>query len=232
MISQKKPILLLDIGNVLFTVNMDYVYSKLVESQLFDSTSQAFCYMKAIEQIQNLGIASFDTAMLYQYTFNNISKFSDLHTVNSIWLSDEAIIPNKVILDYVESLVQDKKITGVVIASNMGIEHKQKIIKSHQLFENDCVMRHFSSDIGSVKPQYNYWQTLHQRIINKFDFDISDSLIYVDDRVDFLQGAISYFNEIKCNSLCTYQYDSSQTAEKEFSIKIENIFKYLGEINA
>lgn len=221
---QLKPILILDVGNVLFTVNMDYLYDELVELGLFRDKHVAYQYSKQIEHLQNIGAIDYLNAIVNHNVFNNHKKKIVNVIYNEavkLWMSDECMKPNKVILDYVYKLLQDDRIGGVAIASNMGFDHKDKVIRSHSLFSHDKVLCHFSCDVGAVKPQYLYWHTLSERIKKKFVNVYNNSFVYVDDRYDFLQGANSFINENNLKNCTLLIYNSSMHSQEKFCDLIE-----------
>ena len=189
---QLKPILILDVGNVLFTVNMDYLYDELVELGLFRDKHVAYQYSKQIEHLQNIGAIDYLNAIVNHNVFNNHKK----KIVNVIY-------------------------NGVAIASNMGFDHKDKVIRSHSLFSHDKVLCHFSCDVGAVKPQYLYWHTLSERIKKKFVNVYNNSFVYVDDRYDFLQGANSFINENNLKNCTLLIYNSSMHSQEKFCDLIE-----------
>jgi hypothetical protein len=242
---------ILDMGNVLVSVDMDSFFKELVNIGLFQTTDQALRFCIQIENLQNLGIINFYNAIASHSTFScNCGNFpagrykEALQTEDKIfskardlWLSSVVWKPNTEILNWLLDKLNDQTFDGIVIASNMGIDH-YNITMKHALFKHPKTIKCISFQMGAIKPQYLFWKIVmekvsnyvtKQKIVNLYSNEsthctINDCVfLYVDDRIDYIEGAIEYNKQdSKSYILKTLQFNCTTENNSKMTGWLEN----------
>jgi len=190
----------LDIGNVLYNLDLDnycnFISDWLSHKGQFKNDKEVLALLESIQLEQDLGYFGIAKSLMNRgIVFSNeeeISKFE------SLW--DKTITLNQGTVRFVKSCLESG--LKVNFLSNMGFEHKRKVLLECNDFINLCG-KHFSCDIGARKPSKLFYQSFF--IGNTFE--PWQTSIFLDDKLENVKAATAFFTDSKQFNLNDYNND-------------------------
>lgn len=211
--------IILDIGNVLVTCNMDNMFGCVVDAGFAPTVHEGFKFMSGIRNLNYIGAIDLDTSI--DMFFGHMKKEwgheifqKKKEDVVSFWSSPNVIRPNTKILDFLLQLLYRHPNLGIALASNIGIDHYNLMKNLHPFFTNDRLEKFYSFKMGCIKPQINFFNI----VTGYLDWckypHLGSQRIYVDDLEENRDTAAKF-------GLTTFAFDSAVDPEEKFIEFIE-----------
>jgi len=216
MSDKSRVVPVLDIGNVLLTIDMNVMYRKLCETGLVDTISAAIEFMRSIERENNMGLINTELALLRafgNYGCCNPYRLEAIKEATNCWRGYATVTKNTKILEYLTKKLETKPI--LVLASNLGVDHHVMVEHADPFFLNPKLLWCCSCKMGAIKPQYNFFHLL----LKQYErcSTLPTDFFYVDDREENLEGGRVFGFE-------TFQFDSAIDAQQVFIDKLESVW--------
>lgn len=157
--------LCLDIGNVLCEVNLSE-YINLLSLRLNISIKEVWYFLNRVQRLHDLGLTNLSDELRDHFKIKSDVVIDEL---NNEW--NNALIPNKYLVDGINNLVSELNIE-VALLSNIGYEHADLF---NQTVNVKSAIKHFSCFVGARKPTLLYYQSFLQQ------FPQFKNAVYVDD---------------------------------------------------
>ena len=219
--SKVKPVLMLDVGNVLVTVDIESIYNAVKDYGFVSNKENGISFIHAIDNLFNLGIMDMDACIdLYfrgiKKTIGKLSYIENKIKLVEHWCSNKCVVLNKEIVDYCFKLLQSDKV-NLMLASNMGVDHHRYIRTIHPFFTDEKLLKLHSFEVGAVKPKYLFFKAASDMISNIDTYYASPAdiavrkILYIDDKKENLLGAQKYITEFQhYRGFRTFQFDSAK----------------------
>lgn len=224
---KRDPVIILDIGNVLVSVDMDAIHKAAVDCGFTDSVHEGFTFMKGIENICNFGLVDMSTGidMFWGYKRQLImgpEKYDEAKkNMIETWCSSKCVTLNEEIVEHCyEILLLRHPGIHVVLASNMGIDHYKHIVSLHPFFQDRDLYSIFSFKIGSIKPQQLFFETIDKKVNKITKSSEYIKILYIDDKEENLAAGCECVDD-----LTTFQFDSKQMKESVFLDAIDDFIE-------
>jgi len=230
-------IIILDIGNVLVSVDMGAIHDAAVDCGFVNSTHEGKTFMKGIENICNFGMMDMSSAidMFWGYKREltmGAEKYDKVkqHLID-FWCSSRCVSLNKNIVEFCNKILHMPD-TYMMLASNMGVDHYNYINSLHPFFTDKKLFSVHSFKVGAVKPQDVFFSYVEKKIDKIWveaccvnDIVTKQNVLYVDDRIENLLAGE------KCVSgINAYKFDSTKMREEDFIHQIKS-FQISNRIN-
>jgi len=175
---------LLDVGNVLVTVNMSAVYHEALRLGLAKSEYEAKKLLDYCDSFLNLGMMDMETFLFGHFNSVHLSGgelVSSLRAFKDFWVDGNWISLNTEILDYLLDNVY--QFDDIALVSNIGFDHYKVIHEMHPFFKHEHVSWFASCEVGAQKPSKIYYDLLMRGA------DEEATYLFVDDREINLKAA-------------------------------------------
>jgi len=170
---------ILDIGNVLVHVRLNYFLDKI--SQLIPENHDPLLFLETIQGMHDIGLLTMKQAFRDKYELSH----SNLISVDELLELWNSVLERN---HFMINLMKDLHFQGVRfgLVSNIGYEHHQYLKKiCPEIFEMSEI-HHLSYEVGARKPSKLYFQSFLQ------DHPSWIGCVYVDDRMDNLLTGKQY----------------------------------------
>jgi FMN phosphatase YigB (HAD superfamily) len=166
----------LDIGNVLFDVDVSRFVEELVAQGVYDKYSHAQAFMDGIQAGQDVGLYTMYQAIA---RFHPSLPDEKLMALSDAWNATAS--PCEPMLELVEWLLDNE--WQVALLSNIGFDHKETIKNMTPQSIWDRCIHHFSCDVGARKPSKLFFLSFLMQ------YPTWTSSIFLDDREENVMGS-------------------------------------------
>ena len=163
-----------DLGNVIIECDVDKFYDQMKDYFSEEKYKQLIAMRDIIQTQHDLGIMTYRN--FFEHFDASLSK-ENLNQILQLW--DDAIQPNKEMVDMIYDFKKNHGKNSTAFLSNVGFEHSQKLLKTcPDLFQDSLI--HFSYQVGARKPTKLYFQSF----LNEVPKHIKSNHLFIDDRED------------------------------------------------
>lgn len=187
--------LALDIGNVLFKVNIEK-FTNSLSKYLGVPISNVENKLRYMQKSHDLGLISISEILENEFNIHNIyglKRFLD--EWNNVIVKD----------DYTINIIDEmSKQINIALLSNIGKEHAE-IINNLNIPIINCSIKYFSYEVGARKPQSLYYQSFLDR------YPEFNGCTYVDDIAENLEMGKKFgFKTIEYNNNICSESETTQ----------------------
>jgi len=218
---------MLDIGNVLVSVNMNAIHEAAVTCGFTNSVNEGFTFMKGIENICNFGLVDMNVGidMFWGYK-RQLVMGPEIYDeakqkMISTWCSTKCVTLNEAIVEHCyEILLLRHPDIKIILTSNMGTDHYKYIKTLHPFFTDKDLHSVYSYKVGSIKPQQFFFETVQKKIDKITTNSKQNKMLYVDDKAENLYGAREIIDDLSL--LC---FDSTKMKDNIFLDAIDDFIE-------